>query len=153
MAGRLYRGAAAVVLIAAAALVGGCGGGDSAAPAVIAGTWSGSLSISYDGGSTDSGTLKATLDQESDYVSGTATWTPVGTTQSLTGSVDGSAVALRLHFRCSGEPEAAELTGSFSGETLTITGGSGVGCRNEGGGLTVTGASGTLERTSDNAPL
>ncbi len=153
MARRMYRGAAAAFLIAAATLVSGCGGGGSAVPSVLAGHWYGSLSLSYESGSSDSGTLEATLDQDDDFVAGTATWTPASATLSITGPIDGTSVTLWLHFYCNGNPETTELTGSFSDSTLTVTGGSGVACRNEDGGLTVTGASGTLERTSDTAPL
>lgn len=152
MARRLFRGAAAAALIATAAMLCGCGGG-GADPALFAGRWYGSLDISYDTGEADGGALEMTLTQTGDFVSGLAVWAPVGTTQSITGPIDGTKITLLLHFRCDDDPRIAQLTGTFTDSTLTITGGSGEACRGETGLLTVSGAAGSLIRDTDSAPL
>jgi hypothetical protein len=153
MATRLVRGAAAVVLVATAALLNGCGGGGGSTPAKLSGDWTGSLSLGYSGGGGASGSLKMTLDEQESFVSGIATWAPYGTTQSIEGPIDGDAVSLNLMFRCNDNREAATLTGTFDGTRLTITGGSGTACAEGAAASAVTSASGSLTRTTDNAPL
>jgi hypothetical protein len=151
---------AAAALLAAAALVGGCGGGGGTEPAWLAGTWAGSLGLSYDNGGGASGSLQVDLTQTEDFVSGTALWAPVGSTQSITGPVDGNEVTLLLHFRCvsglrqEAKAETTTLTATFDGgETLTITGGSGMACPDGGAATAVAGASGALARAGNSQPL
>lgn len=152
MGTRVFRGATVAALLAAAALVGGCGGGSSSS-ALLAGDWSGSLSIGYQGGGGASGALELDLDQSGDFVSGAAIWQPVGSTQSVTGPIEGDTFTLLLHFRCDAKPETTELTGSVNGAAMTITGASGSACTGGGGANAVSGASGSLTRSSNNLPL
>jgi hypothetical protein len=152
MATRWVRGAAAV-LFATATLMCGCGDSGSATPVLLAGDWSGSLSIDYSGGGSDGGALGLTLDQAESFVSGIATWSLADGTLSISGPIDGASFTLYLEFRCDGKPELAGLTGAFDGTTLTFSGGSGLACPDGKAARAVSGASGSATRSSDAAPL
>lgn len=154
-----FRGAAIALLCATTSLIGGCGGGGSSTPVVVAGRWAGTLNLSYLGGGASFGALSLVLDQEQSFVSGIAEWSPAKDTLSIAGPVDGAALTLRLNFRCLdpdtgvGRPADTVLSATVDGETLLISGGSGLACPTGGEGVEVAGATGTLTRTSNASPL
>jgi hypothetical protein len=165
MASRLTRHARslfAAAALLAVTLAGACHGDDGPDPALIAGEWSGDLGISYKSGGGSSGSLKLSLGQEDDFVSGIATWTPAKEDLPVAGPVDGTSVSLLLHFSCTNSDlnsptteitVATLVTGTAAGGTLTFTGASGMAC--PGGGLAteVGGASGGATRASNGLPL
>lgn len=163
MATRFFRAASVAAFLAAAALVSGCGSDSSTDPQLLAGNWLGSLSISYRAGSgPSSGTVALSLVQEGDFVAGAAVWEPIGSTQSLSGPIDGANVRLRLSFSCAPPPpsppnnsrtEVTVITGTLSGNTLTFTGASGYACPDVNQTLEVSWATGSVTRSPDGAPL
>lgn len=146
------RGAALALLLATASLVGGCGGGGGTEADWVPGNWSGSLTLSYQGGGTDFGAFSAALDQEESFVSGIAEWAPASDTLSIAGPIDGSDLTLRLNFRCIDietdalRPFDAVLEATVDGDSMRISGGSGYACPGGGAAIEVTGATGTLTR-------
>jgi hypothetical protein len=155
------RGAAA--LVAVAALISGCnsdkGGPDAA---WLSGEWSGSLSISYKSGGGAAGSLDLNLGQSEDFVSGIANWTPAKQTLSVAGPIDEGSLSLIVHFICTNSDENSPttnitegtlITGIATGDTVTFTGASGTACPDGGLGIEVAGASGSVTRSSNKAPL
>jgi len=153
MATRRVQRAAAAVLVLAAALAGGCSNDEEPVPAQLAGTWSGSLNVSYAGGGGAGGGLTMTLGQDDGFVSGIAAWSPVTGGMSVAGPVDANVLTLYLHFSCEGKPEETAVTGTFDGARIAFSGASGWACPDGGGARAVVGASGSVGRTTDSVPL
>ena len=150
-AGRAMRGAAAVVMLAAGALVGGCA--DKTGSNDISGRWTGPLTITFSGRSELSGGMRLRLDQQGEFASGTAVWSPIGETQSIAGPVEGIEVSLLLDFRCAKTFETAVLSGTVSGDSIDIDNATGKACSLGGEPFAVTDADASLTRTSDGLPL
>lgn len=154
MTAKKMRGAAAAVLGAVALLVGGCGGGGGGNDATnLRGSWTGSLTVTFEGGGGLSGGITLELAQTDDFFNGGAQWTAIGVTQSVSGPIDGDEIELRLNFRCEKGTENAVLPGVVDGETITISGGTGKACAANGPAVAVAGATGSFTRTRDNQPL
>jgi hypothetical protein len=165
MASRLTgraRSLLAAAALLAAALAAGCGGDGGPDPALLAGEWSGDLGLTYKSGGGSSGSLKLSLGQEDDFVSGIADWTPAREGLPVAGPVDDASVSLILHFTClNSDPNspttkvtlATLVTGTVAGGTLTFTGASGMACPGGGIGKEVAGASGGATRAGNGLPL
>jgi len=148
----VIRGTAAVILLAATVLAAACGGGDDT-PADVNGTWSGTLTLSYAGGGSNSGPFELQLDQDEDFVAGSAVWGPSGETVSVAGPIDGSSFSFRLAFTCPSENGTLVLRGEITDDLMEVTRATGFLCLGGGSDLTVAEGTGTLRRTRDNLPL
>jgi len=150
---KLLRRAASVVVLGTAVLAAGCSGSGGSEPAFVAGTWGGSLTLTFLTGEPVRGRLEMRVDQDGDFAAGVADWTPVGEPQSAAVRVDGSDVSVFLAFWCESGTNGVTLTGSVDGDIMTITGASGIACFNRGPENRVADAEAVLERDPNAHPL
>ena len=141
-----------MAVLAVGAFAAGCGG-SSSTPAVVAGLWSGSLSLTSDGGEMVVGPLTARLDQDGSFAAGVAEWLPLGEPQSLTVTVQGSDVTFRLSFICESFNGGVTLTGTVADDTIRVDGATGIACFGRTADVRIRAGFATLVRVPTAEPL
>jgi hypothetical protein len=150
---RLRRAVAVLTLVAAGMASASCSSSSGTSASLLAGSWSGTTTLSYAGGGGASGGSSLQLSQGEDFASGILTWSAYPDSLPVGGAVTGDAFSFLISYTCDSGNGGVQLEGTVAGDVMTLTGASGIACSPGGPDIVVTGASGTLNRFPPGFPL